>query len=96
MIIQNKIRCLVCGGEPCSSSRHHRAMCECGAVGVDGGMDYLKRHGDREDMKELSILLPEGAVKKLIDMIKAPDEWGGSIFVLGEIARTLQEYGREK
>ena len=34
--------------------RHDFKFCKCGAVAVDGGTDYLKRSGYREDWEELS------------------------------------------
>lgn len=35
---------------------YHRELkfCSCGSCAVDGGHDYLRRCGDREDWEELS------------------------------------------
>lgn len=54
IIIRNKIRCRKCGDIVESVSRHDFKMCSCGAVGVDGGHDYLRRTGKKEDYEELS------------------------------------------
>ena len=55
-IIRNAIRCKKCGDVIESEYRHDFKMCKCGAVGVDGGHDYLRRIGSLEDMESLSIV----------------------------------------
>lgn len=54
MIFVNKIRCNKCGDTIESTSVHDFKFCKCGAVAVDGGHDYLRRCGNREDWEELS------------------------------------------
>lgn len=53
-IVINKIRCQKCGDVIESTHRHDFKFCKCGAVAVDGGKDYLRRCGNREDWEELS------------------------------------------
>ena len=53
-IITNKIRCKKCGDIIESTHRHDFKFCKCGAVAVDGGKDYLRRCGNREEWEELS------------------------------------------
>ena len=53
-IIINKIRCKKCGDTIESTHRHDFKFCKCGAVAVDGGKDYLRRCGNRENWEELS------------------------------------------
>lgn len=53
-IIVNKIKCKKCRDVIESKSVHDFKFCKCGAVAVDGGQDYLKRCGNREDWEELS------------------------------------------
>ena len=53
-IITNKIRCKKCNCIIESTYRHDFKFCQCGAVAVDGGKDYLRREGDFEDWEELS------------------------------------------
>ena len=55
-IISNKIKCKKCGDIIESKSTNDYNRCSCGAVAVDGGIDYLKRVGNEEDYKELSII----------------------------------------
>ena len=52
-IKRNQIRCKRCDDVIQSRHRHDFVMCSCGAVGVDGGKDYLRRIGT--DYVELSI-----------------------------------------
>ena len=54
-IILNSIGCLKCGDVIFSENVHDFVMCKCGACGVNGGHDYLKRIGDPEDWVELSV-----------------------------------------
>lgn len=53
-ILVNKIRCKKCGDVIESISVHDYKECKCGAVAVDGGQEYLKRVGYRENWDELS------------------------------------------
>ena len=72
MIVVNQIRCKKCGDKPFSKHRHDYVSCKCGAVAVDGGMDYLKRTGDLESMEEMSYSMPEDVVTKCINAVR----WG--------------------
>lgn len=42
-IIENKVKCLLCGDIIESVDRHDYVTCSCGNVSVDGGKDYLRR-----------------------------------------------------
>jgi len=53
-IVSNKIKCKICGDIIESISVHDFKFCNCGKVAVDGGCNYLKRCGNREDWEELS------------------------------------------
>lgn len=53
-IIHNKIRCKKCGEIIESEHRHDFKFCSCGACAVDGGHDYLRRTGNRENWEELA------------------------------------------
>lgn len=58
-ILKNKIQCNKCGDVIESCSVHDFKFCRCGAVAVDGGHEYLRRCGSREDITELSELETE-------------------------------------
>ena len=53
-IIKNCIKCLKCGDIIESESRHDFKTCSCGAISVDGGKDYLRRCGNRDDWEDFS------------------------------------------
>ncbi len=53
-IIANKIRCKKCGEIIESVHRHDFKYCSCRSVAVDGGKDYLRRLGNREDWEEMA------------------------------------------
>ena len=55
-IVKNCIKCLKCGDIIESVTRHDFKACSCGAVCVDGGKDYLRRCGNPEDWKEMSVV----------------------------------------
>lgn len=59
MIIRNMIKCLRCGDIIESFYRHDFKECSCGACAVDGGHDYLRRVGNREDWEDLSEVEPD-------------------------------------
>ena len=52
-IIRNAIRCKKCGDIIGSKTVHDFKFCSCGSCAVDGGHDYLRRCGNREDWEEL-------------------------------------------
>lgn len=53
-ILINKIKCKKCNDVIESMHRHDFKFCKCGVVAVDGGHDYLKRCGSKEDYEEMS------------------------------------------
>lgn len=54
-IIRNSVRCLKCGDEVESKHGHDFKFCECGAIAVDGGRNYLRRVGDFSNYQDTSI-----------------------------------------
>ena len=54
-ILKNCIKCLKCGDIIESTYTHDFKSCSCGAVCVDGGKEYIRRCGKREDWEELSL-----------------------------------------
>lgn len=49
---KNAIRCKHCGETIESRHRHDFVRCRCGRVAVDGGLDYIRRIGNPEDMED--------------------------------------------
>ena len=58
-IITNKIRCRKCGDVIESTSVHDFRWCSCHSCAVDGGHDYLRRVGNKENWEDLSIVSKE-------------------------------------
>lgn len=59
-LIKNKIACLVCGDIIESTYQYDFKMCSCGKVGVDGGLEYMRRLGDQRYWKEMSVYEHDG------------------------------------
>lgn len=73
MILSNQARCLKCGDTPWSSHRHDFRHCECGAIAVDGGMEYLRRVGEPSDFEDMSIRVSDEHVEGLRDALSDPE-----------------------
>lgn len=58
-INKNVIKCRKCGDEIESKTLHDFKFCKCGSVAVDGGHDYLRRCGNREDWVKMSVTRDE-------------------------------------
>lgn len=53
-ILVNRIKCNRCGDVIESETVHDFKWCSCKACAVDGGHEYLRRTGNREDWTEMS------------------------------------------
>lgn len=45
-ILRNSASCTRCGDSIISTHRHDFVSCSCGAISVDGGLDYFKRSAE--------------------------------------------------
>jgi hypothetical protein len=94
MILQNQIRCLVCGDEPYSAHRHDFKYCKCGAVAVDGGMSYLRRIGDPLKIEEMSIVMDDRVMVECEVALKWARENGrNDLGALCAVMRVLDRNG---
>jgi hypothetical protein len=94
MYLSNQIRCKKCGDEPWSAHRHDFKYCKCGAVAVDGGMDYLRRLGNPEDYEEMSIEMDNRLVGDCRQAIEeAIDTNRNSLGILCAVMRQLRDSG---
>lgn len=67
-ILKNCIQCKLCGDAIESKSVHDFKICSCGACGVDGGLEYIRRMSDnRDNYIEMSIV---EEVSEIIDILK--------------------------
>ena len=53
-IIVNKAKCKKCGDIIESKEVNDFKRCTCGSIAVDGGLEYIKRVGNKDDIIELS------------------------------------------
>jgi hypothetical protein len=67
MILSNQAKCLTCGDTPFSAHVHDFKYCSCGAMAVDGGMEYIRRLGDSSLIEEMSISMSKVHVEGLIE-----------------------------
>ncbi len=58
-ILRNRIKCRLCGEVLESRTGDELILCSCGACGVDGGQEYLRRVGYEKDYEELSLFAEE-------------------------------------
>ncbi len=61
-LVQNELKCGQCGDTIFSAHRHDFKYCKCGAVAVDGGMEYVRRVGDFVNAIERSVYLDQDCV----------------------------------
>jgi hypothetical protein len=59
VITRNAVKCLKCGDVIESTHVHDFKACSCGAVFVDGGLEYLRRGGNLDNMEDLSESIEE-------------------------------------
>jgi hypothetical protein len=89
MILSNQVRCLKCGDTPWSGHRHDLRFCKCGAVAVDGGMEYLRRVGEPSDMEEMSLSVSQEHLDLLRDAITDPER--NELGKVCNLARVLRD-----
>ena len=93
-ILVNQIECVKCGDKPYSAHRHAFRACRCGAVSVDGGMEYLRRVGDPNDYVDLSIVISEDVFQSCIKALIWCDELGrNNLDRLCAVFRALRDEG---
>lgn len=93
MILSNQVKCLTCNDEPFSAHVHHMVTCSCGAIAVDGGMEYLRRVGDGP-YDEISIILDDDLVLNMTTQAEWCRETGrNSLGYVCAIARAIRDSG---
>lgn len=94
IIVSNQVRCNKCADEPFSSHVHDFKYCKCGNIAVDGGMSYLRRVGDIDSYKEMSITATKKCIDDCIEALTWAEETDrnkyGTVFA---IFRALRDNG---
>ena len=100
-IVSNQIRCLFCGDEPYSTTRHNYKTCKCGKVAVDGGQAYLRRAfvadmAPDECYKDISIVISQKAINMIVDELEKTAQRGVNTYGLACAAlRALRDSGEK-
>lgn len=89
MILSNQAKCLRCGDTPFSAHGHDFRHCSCGAMAVDGGMNYLRRLGSPGDIEEMSIVIDDEVGQELLAAISDPSR--NPLGHLCAVARVLRD-----
>ena len=95
MIMSNQAKCLICGEEPYSATRHNLTECSCGNVIVDGGMSYI-RHGwkAKADYKNISIEWDDELVSQVCNEIETAQMTGRNpLGIACAVARAIRDSG---
>ena len=73
MLLANQVECLKCGDKPFSANRHDYRPCKCGAVAVDGGMEYQRLAYDDAGMfRSMVIEMDDSQVAKIRSALEEP------------------------
>jgi len=91
IIVSNTIKCKSCNDIIYSAHRHDFKTCNCKAVSVDGGVDYLKRVGDIGNIEELSIIMNKEIIDNCIKAVDWSKETGrnsrGTVYAVLRVLR---------
>ena len=92
-IIQNEAQCMKCGDIIVSKYVHDFVECRCGAIFVDGGMEYLRRGGEDEDFIDRSLLMDKNALNECVDAVKYAEENNkNELGVVLSVIRILRDF----
>ena len=92
--IQNAAVCAKCGDEVWSAHRHDYRACTCGAIAVDGGLDYIRRVGDLAAFLDRSVFADDKAIEDLKAAVAwAKDTGRNELGTALAVIRVLQKYG---
>jgi hypothetical protein len=90
VLVQNQIKCKLCGDVIFSGYRHHFVSCKCGKVSVDGGMDYARRVGEFADIEDQSIWVEKDSLDKWVAAVKwAKDTERNDLGIALALMRTM-------
>jgi hypothetical protein len=89
MLLSNQAKCVKCGDTPYSSHVHDFRHCKCGAMAVDGGMEYIRRLGDSSLIEEMCISMPKVHMEGLAEAIT--DETKNDLGKVCNLVRYLRD-----
>lgn len=91
-ILQNEAQCAKCGDIIWSAYHHDFKSCKCGAISVDGGMDYIRRVGNPEDIIDRSLFMKKEDLTKCVEAVDWGKETGrNSLGIALAVIRVLRD-----
>ena len=75
-IIQNESECRKCGDIIWSGNRHDFRTCSCSAISVDGGMAYIRRCGNPDDVIERSMSMEATHLASVVEAVETMRKTG--------------------
>ena len=93
MILQNEAQCRKCNDIIWSAHRHDFKTCKCGAISVDGGMDYIRRVGNPEDIIDRSLTTDKETFTSTVNWISEQNKTGADAEAFSDIV--FHEYGNK-
>lgn len=92
-IVQNAAHCMKCQDFIVSKHRHDFVSCQCGAIFVDGGQEYLRRGGEMDHFADCSWSIPEDAYNDCAEAVEEAEETGRNKFgIANAVLRKLREH----
>ena len=93
-IIQNEAQCMKCGDIIVSKHVHDFVECRCGAIFVDGGMEYLRRGADDfENFIDRSLKMDKDALNECVDAVVSAEENNkNGLGIVLAVIRTLRDF----
>ncbi len=94
IIISNEAECKKCGDSIFSAHRHDYKSCKCGAIAIDGGLDYQRYVGDFDSIIDKSMYMTQENLNAIKDAV----EWGknnnkNSLGIALAVLRALRDNG---
>lgn len=97
MIVENKVKCLLCGDVIFSRHRHDYVCCGCGNIAVDGGQEYTRRIGagvKNRTYEDLSWEIPDEVYSACADAAQLALDTGRNKYgIANAVLRALHEKG---
>lgn len=92
--VSNEAECKKCGDHIFSGGRHDFKSCKCGAISIDGGLEYTRWVGNLDDINDRSMSMPEDAFKAMKDAVAWGQANGRNEFGIGmAVIRALRDHG---
>ena len=90
--ISNEAECRLCGDQIFSGHRHDYKECKCGAIAIDGGLDYIRWVGNIENIIDRSMSMSEEAINDMKQAVAWGKETGRNDYAIAlAVIRALRK-----